>query len=255
MEYGLLAVPKLVGGRFSVFSPVGLFPLLLVGIDVVGLQNGAKEILARCFSSNPDNHIARHAAEILFGEIQKGISILNLFHFQPEFESLGKWERQLIAESLGKAHDLSGTLIHTGITPIVSIGSADLHSMAQLYFGGPRDKFTMLIKAEHISSKRVPDKLQLKGLVSGISQKSPNDIANAIYDGVVSAYQTHQLPLLEVSLPAISPFVLGAYMEWRMLTTIYLGTLLHVNPYDQPNVEDYKSGTRRTLESGTKSKK
>ena len=245
--YGLLAIPKLVGGRFSVFSPVGLFPLIIVGIDVVGLQNGARDMLVRSFSSNPENDYARHAAEMLFGEMQKGISILNIFHFHPELESLGKWERQLIAESLGKERDLSGMSVRAGITPIVSIGSTDLHSMAQLYFGGPRDKFTMLIKAEHSSSRRVPASLRFPTLVAGIAQKSPNDIMNAIYGGVVTAYKKHQLPILEVTLPAISPFVLGAYLEWRMLTVIYLAKLMHVNPFDQPNVEDYKEGTRKML--------
>ena len=246
-QYGLLTIPTLVGGRFSLFSPVGIFPLLIVGIDVVGLQNGAKDMLARSFSANTDHHIARHAAEMLFGEMQRGISILNIFHFNPELESLGKWERQLIAESLGKEVDSSGALVHAGLTPIVSVGSTDLHSMAQLYFAGPRDKFTMLIRAEHISSKRVPADLRLVGLVSGIVEKSPNDIMSAIHHGVAAAYQKHQLPLLEVSLPAISPFVLGAYLQWRMLTVIYLARLMHVNPYDQPNVEDYKEGTRKTL--------
>ena len=61
-----------------------------------------------------------------------GNMTLNIFHFAPELESLGKWERQLIAESLGKDTDLAGKPVHTGITPIVSIGSTDLHSMAQL---------------------------------------------------------------------------------------------------------------------------
>jgi glucose-6-phosphate isomerase len=246
-SYGLLAIPKLVGGRFSVFSPVGLFPLLIAGIDVVGFQNGGRDMLARSFSLNPDNDLPRHAAEMLFGEIQKGISMLNIFHFHPELESLGKWERQLIAESLGKEHDLSGKIIHSGITPIVSIGSTDLHSMAQLYFGGPRDKFTTLIKSDHVSSRRVGNEPRLAALSESVVGRGPNDVMNAIYGGVVSAYKKHQLPLLEVTLPAVSPFTIGAYMEWRMLTTIYLARLMYVNPFDQPNVEDYKKETRRLL--------
>ncbi len=246
-KYGLLPIPKLVGGRYSIFSPVGLFPLIIVGIDVVGLQNGAKDMLLRSFSTNPDHHLPRHAAEILFGEMQKGASMLNIFLFNPELESLGKWERQLVAESLGKELDLSGKSVRVGITPIVSVGSTDLHSMAQLYFGGPKDKFTVLIKADQISSRRIAQNARLLPIAGGVVRKSQNDVMNAIYGGVVSAYKKHQLPLLEVTLPAISPFVLGAYMEWRMLTTIYLARLMHVNPYDQPNVEDYKAETRRLL--------
>lgn len=248
-KYGLLEIPKVVGGRFSVFSSVGLFPLLLAGVDVVALRDGAKDMLAQCLSDDPNMHHARRSAEILHAEMQRGIAILNIFHFAPELESLGKWERQLIAESLGKEKDLSGKVVHAGITPIVSIGSTDLHSMAQLYFGGPKDKFTMLVHAGSASSRRVPEQGLLDGLVSGIAGKSPSTIMSAIFDGVVCGYQKNALPFAEVRLPTISPYVLGAYLEWRMLAVIHLAALMHVDPFDQPNVEDYKEGTRRILGS------
>ncbi len=247
-KYGLLEIPKVVGGRYSVFSPVGLFPLLLAGIDVVSLREGARDMLVQCVSQDSNEHHARRFAEMLYAEMQRGVSILNIFHFAPELESLGKWERQLIAESLGKEKDLSGKVVHAGITPIVSIGSTDLHSMAQLYFGGPRDKFTMLVGVGSASSRRVPERGLISGLVSGISGKSPGDIMAAIFDGVISGYEKNKLPFAEVRLPAVSPYLLGAYLEWRMLAVIHLAALMHVDPFDQPNVEDYKEGTRRILE-------
>ncbi len=246
-KYGLLPIPKMVGGRFSVFSSVGIFPLLLCGIDVVSLREGAKDMLLQCLSSDSQMHHARRSAEILFAEMTRGISIFNIFHFAPELESLGKWERQLIAESLGKEKDIMGKVVHTGITPIVSIGSTDLHSMAQLYFGGPRDKFTMLVGVQSVSVSRVAEKPLLYGLVSGIEGKTASDVMSAIFQGVVLAYKRHRLPFAEVSLPPPSPHVLGAYLQWRMLTVIHLATLMHVNPYDQPSVEDYKEGTRAVL--------
>lgn len=248
-KYGLLEIPKVVGGRFSVFSSVGLFPLLLAGVDVVALREGAKDMLAQCLSDDPNTHHARRSAEIMYAEMQRGVAILNIFHFAPELESLGKWERQLVAESLGKEKDLSGKVVRAGITPIVSIGSTDLHSMAQLYFGGPKDKFTMLVHTGSTSSRRVPEQGILGGLVSGIAGKSPGTIMSAIFDGVVCGYQKNTLPFAEVRFPSVSPYVLGAYLEWRMLAVIHLAALMHVDPFDQPNVEDYKEGTRRILGS------
>lgn len=247
-KYGLLPIPKMIGGRFSVFSTVGLFPLLLVGIDIVSLREGAKDILTLCLDKEPGNQHARRFAEVLFSEMMNNINILNIFHFNPELESLGKWERQLIAESLGKEKDLMGKIVHAGITPIVSIGSTDLHSMAQLYFGGPRDKFTMLIHATQKTLLHVPNESILGGLVSGINGKTPFDIMHAIYQGVMGAYKKNSLPFAEVKLSEVSPYTIGAYMQWRMLTVIHLAKLMHVNPYDQPSVEDYKDGTRQTLD-------
>ncbi len=248
-HYGLLAIPKMIGGRFSVFSAVGLFPLVVSGIDIVSLRQGAADMLALCIGGDSGNQHARRAAEILFGEMMAGTSMLNIFHFTPELESLGKWERQLIAESLGKEKDISGKVVHAGITPIVSIGSTDLHSMAQLYFGGPRDKFTMLIKTENTFPIKIPNDGLFDGLVSGIAGKITEDIMGAIYQGVMGAYRKNALPFAEVGLSTLSPHTIGAYMQWRILTVIHLAMLMHVNPYDQPSVEDYKEGTRRTLQN------
>jgi len=245
--YGQLAIPESVGGRYSVFTHVGIFPLLLAGIDVVELLKGAQYMLEKNFGSNTDEHFARHNAEVIYGEMKRGVSILNIFHFNPELESLGKWERQLTAESLGKESDRSGREIHAGITPIVSIGSTDLHSMAQLYFGGPKDKFTMLIKSPEPSTRHIPNAMLLADAHSGIKGSSPHSIMNAIYGGVVGAYQKLELPFAEVCLPSISAFSLGMYLEWRMLSVIYLAELMHVNPFDQPAVEHYKDKTRALL--------
>ena len=247
-KFGLLPIPKAVGGRYSVFSPVGLFPLMLAGIDVRELCEGAADALDNAASLDTGNNAVRNA-ETLYSAMDRGHSILNIFHFNPALESLGKWERQLIAESLGKERDNKGKVVHTGITPIVSIGSTDLHSMAQLYIGGPRDKYTMFVHAKESYPRRVPKQPETGKLVAGIGGKSPSDIMDAILKGVMGAYEKHELPYCDVHLASITPYTLGAYMEWRMATTIYLAKLMHVDPFDQPNVEDYKKVTRSILEN------
>jgi glucose-6-phosphate isomerase len=241
-----LPVPKEVGGRFSVFSAVGLFPLTLAGFDTEQLLLGARDALAS--SLQKENHALRLAESIYLAH-KGGASILNFFFFNPELESLGKWARQLYAESLGKEKDKGGKVVRAGLTPIVSIGSTDLHSMAQLYFGGPHDKMTLFVHVAERSRLHVPEKGLFVDVIPVIKNKSPEAIMKAIYDGTTAAYSTHKLPCGEILLPAISPYALGMFFELHMMAVMYLGEMLHVNTFDQPNVEDYKRVTKEILEN------
>lgn len=244
---GLLPVPTLVGGRYSVFSAVGLFPLFLAGVDVEGFRDGGRDMLHAVISFNERENYATRSAEEIFAALVSGCNMFNIFHFTPELESLGKWERQLIAESIGKEKDIDGKIVHAGITPIVSIGSSDLHSMAQLFLGGPRDKFTMFVRANDPTDMRVHSDGVCAKLAGGAISKTPSDIMDAILGGTMGAYEKHGLPFSEVRLPAISSYTLGLYMEWRMATVIYLAKLMNVDAFNQPNVEDYKKVTREIL--------
>lgn len=247
LGFGTLIIPKEVGGRYSVFSAVGVFPLLLANIDVITLLVGASEMLSRCVSEDVKENLALQSALVMYDAHRDGAVMHNVFFFNPEMESLGKWERQLVAESLGKEKDVAGNIVHAGITPIVSIGSTDLHSMAQLYFGGPRDKFTTLIYAPTKSMLRVPEQGIFQDLVLGLPGKTPDEIMQAIVGGVRAAYEKNSLPFIEVHLEKISEYSVGSYMMWRMISVMYLAKLLQVNAFDQPNVEDYKEGTRKLL--------
>lgn len=241
---GLLPLPQQVGGRFSVFSAVGLFPLTLAGIRVEEFLDGASSTLTTCLTG--ENGALRLAGAI-YRSMHHGVSMVNFFFFNPELESLGKWARQLYAESLGKEKDRSGKVVHAGITPIVSIGSTDLHSMAQLYLGGPKDKFTLFTLVRDRTKHAVPMQGMFLPLVEGLPGKTPDQLMQAIYEGTLAAYASHRLPSGEILLSGVTPYALGQFMEFHMLVVMYLGELTNVNTFDQPNVEDYKKFTRAIL--------
>jgi glucose-6-phosphate isomerase len=241
-----LAIPSPVGGRYSVLSAAGLFVLATVGVAIDALQQGAAAMRDECFDGTIN--IAALSASLLAFHQQQGKIINDNFFFNPQLESVGKWYRQLMGESIGKEKSLGGQTIHAGITPTVSLGSTDLHSVGQLYLGGPKDKFTTFVYSQASPTVTIPEQRMLPELVPMINGKNASDIMQAIYSGVKTAYQKAALPYCEVLLDAIDEQNLGAYLQFKMLEMMYVGQLLQVNSFDQPSVESYKIETRTILE-------
>lgn len=257
-HFDRLAIPANVGGRYSVFSAVGLFPLALLGLDIHQLHAGARSMLPACTNTHLYENPAALSAAILYAQYHKCFTIHDTFLFSVDLESLGKWYRQLMGESIGKTlrplenlgagKSGQGLGKHVGITPTVSIGSTDLHSVAQLYLGGPHDKFTTFVRIEHNKSDVVvPKDMILHKLVARLPGNPLSSIMNAILNGVQAAYMADDRPFIEVALPEKNEFYIAQYMQYAMCQMIYLGFLLNVNPFDQPHVELYKEQTRKML--------
>ncbi len=243
-----LEIPQKVGGRYSVFSPVGLFPLGFLGVNIHDLLKGGAFMRKKCLDTNIWDNPALLSAIICYAHYLKGKNINDVFLFAINFESLGKWCRQLLAESLGKEGILNDEKKQVGITPTVSIGSLDLHSMVQLYLGGPIDKMTTFVSLkQYHTSRLVPSHQGFNNLVKNIQGVSLDEIMDAILEGVKIAYEKRKRPFLEVILPDKSESSLGQFIQFKMMEIMYLGALMKVNPFTQPRVEDYKRETRKIL--------
>ncbi len=208
LNIDLLEIPKELSGRFSVFSYVGLFPLILANIDISKLLEGS-DLALQDLQTPLDAALSKHQA------YETNCFINNLFIFSPALETLGDWHSQLVAESTGKDNK--------GILPTTSIGSNDLHSIAQFYLGGNSANifFTfMSIKTE----------IHLNKLLNATKEAFTNK--GIAYD--------------EIILETVNEIELGYFMQFKMLETIFLAKLIGVNPFNQPNVEDYKKYISRT---------
>lgn len=240
-EHGIrtIAIPQKVGGRYSVLSAVGLVPLGAAGFDVVAFSEGAREMRDKLLGDDPEQLLAKSVA--FFDEwLKRGMSVYDLFFFSPRLESLGKWTRQLIAESLGKDGK--------GITPTISIGSTDLHSMFQLYMAGPKMTMTMFVSVEAGGSEAsVPEERMFPGIQPHIAGKTFGDINSAIRRGAMSAYAKRGNPFIDVSFSDFSEREIGAYMQWQMIVVMCMGHLLSVDAFDQHDVQSYKDETARIL--------
>lgn len=243
-NFSVLEIPAKVGGRYSVFSSAGLFPLGMIGVDLEKLLEGARYSVSGCMKEDSP---ASLFASLAYYHWKKGRNIFNMFFYETDFESVGKWHRQLMAESLGKEKDSKGKRISAGITPIVSLPQ-DLHSMAQLYLGGPHDKFTAFISIRKNRGLRVPVFQGYDALVKNIQGRHLNEITKAIYEGVKAAFKKSGMPFTETLLPDSSEHSVGQFLQFAMIEMMCLGYLLNVNPFDQPSVEAYKAEIRRMLQ-------
>ena len=246
--FDLLEIPKKVGGRYSVFSNVSLFPLGLLGVNIDQLLKGAYDMKNRCLDFNLLNNPAAIGATLLFLHNKKGKNIHDLFLVGNNLESIGKWYRQLMGESIGKEFDRDKKRVLEGITPTVSLISVDLHSMAQIYLGGPYDKFTTFVNIKKNNSKIfIPDINEYSNLVDVIKGKELKQIMDAIFIGLKTSFKNLKRPFTEIILSDKSEYSIGQLLQLKMIEIMYLGFLLNVNPFDQPNVEDYKIETRKIL--------
>lgn len=237
--YTLLAIPSVIGGRYSVFTPVGLFPLAVAGVDIQKLLVGAKwarDLSLKSSASSP----ALKSATTLYHWAKNGHTINDNFFFRTDLESLGKWYRQLMGESIGKDGK--------GMTPTVSIGSTDLHSMGQLCLGGPQDKVTTFVSVNDSGAPMLGKKTVLGSLVGGvIDSRSTDEVLQAILKGTQAAYVDKNHPFIDVVMDRMNEESLGAYMQWKMIEMMLLGKLFGVDAFDQPNVEEYKAVTKKLL--------
>lgn len=248
-KWPLLGIPKKVGGRFSVLSAVGLFPLALMNIDIDQLCAGAAVMTQQCLLTDMELNNAAQSAAVIYNLYKEGYVIHNFFPFSVYFQGLGMWYRQLMAESLGKEIDLAGAPVHVGITPTVSIGSVDLHSIVQLHLAGPYNTLTTFIGIETWQSTvRVPEYKELDDIVKNVQGKQLSAVMNAVCDGTLHAYSVKQRPFISVKFPAKTEFYLGQFLQWKIFEIIYLGYLFNIDPFTQPHVELYKKATRELLE-------
>lgn len=237
-KYTILEIPKHVGGRFSVFTAVGLFPLGMLGISVRDVCAGALRAVQDGLQENNDTLTQ---AALMYAQYTMGRTVFDQFLFGPRLAFLGHWYRQLMGESLGKVAHKKGVSIPVGIVPTVSLGSADLHSVLQLYLAGPRTIFTSFVLGT--LPKNMQDVTIDHGPYAG---KTVSSVQHAVLRGTQVAYALQKVPFVSYEFE-LTAFSLGYFMQSKMIEIMHLGFLLGINPFDQPAVELYKREVRALL--------
>jgi glucose-6-phosphate isomerase len=243
-----LPVPPSVGGRFSVLSPVGLFPAAVAGINISALLSGAAKMERRCRQANLFKNPASLLASILYLLYQRKKNIVVMMPYASSLLDLAEWFQQLWAESLGKKRVMKAKTTGVGSTPVRSLGVTDQHSQLQLYQDGPRDKVIIFIRPESFKNRaRIPRGFAGMEGIKYLSGHSLEELILAEQQATEMAISKAGRPNLRINFPAIDAHALGQFMFLWEWTTAFTGGLLNVNPFDQPGVDSSKKYSKALL--------
>ena len=232
--YQAFDIPDDVGGRFSVFTPVGLIPLAISGVDIEALLEGAKDMMKRTsegvsFEQNPAALYAA-ARNALY---KKGKFIEILVNYNPKLHYFSEWWKQLFGESEGKENK--------GIYPAGVDFTTDLHSMGQYIQEGRRDLFETVISIKHSHHKLlVPgDKNNLDKL-NYLTGKRIDEVNKMAELGTLMAHIDGGVPNMKIEIESLDEYYMGQLIYFFEISCAISGYTLGINPFDQPGVEAYK---------------
>ena len=223
-----------ISGRYSVLSETGMFPAALMGINFIKLKNLKKLLKRKEFTSALIQNVAA-----IYTLSKKRINNSIILSYDSSLNDLGYWYQQLVAESLGKKGK--------GITPMLSFGPKDHHSLFQLYLDGPKDKFFTFF---HSSNKESLFKIKhdvISTETKFIKNKSLNSITNAQINAAKNIFKLKKIPFREINFQKKNEEELGEIFIFFVLETILLSRLMNINPFNQPAVEQIKVETKNIL--------
>lgn len=248
MGYAVLPIPKNTGGRFSVLTAVGLFPLSLAGVNTKLLLQGALAMKDDWLKSSGSHMADRFAGWQFSHDKYKQRNLHVMFAYSARLQAMIYWWRQIWAESLGKSHRRDGRNNEHAPTPVASIGPTDQHSQLQLYQAGPNDKIYTFLTVENFDSKlKVPKSAAKFQPLAYVAGKNFSTIIQAEALGSMQALVQAKRPVSLIKLPNIDEFQLGALIIFFEIATAMAGEFYNINAFDQPGVEDGKQRAKQLL--------
>ncbi len=232
-------IPPLVGGRYSVLSPVGLLSAAVEGIDIPVLLRGAELMRLKIINSN-----ATECAALILPFLQyklfteKHVNINGMFVYSDGLSYFGNWYRQLLSESIGKKLDRNGNVVNRGITPIAVRGTTDQHSILQLFLEGPFDKFLILLAPENYKNDRkIEGSITDSESANYLKEKNYSELIKSEFLATQAALKKNGRPFVTLQIPQVREEEVGKLIYLFEYSVIVLGEMLNVNPIDQPAVE------------------
>lgn len=237
--YTFLSFPEAIGGRYSAFSPVGLFPMAAAGLDLDKYLHGVALAEVYCMEHTGINPAIQYAAarNLLY---ENNFSTEMLTTFEPQFSYFAKWWVQLFGESEGKDKK--------GIFPTSSVYSEDLHSIGQYMQDGRRNIIETFIKIRNsTASVMVNEDRQFGDGFDYLENMDFAEINKVAEKATIEAHARGGVPCIEFEAEEISEETFGSLYYIFMLSCAISGLLMGINPFDQEGVEEYKRSMFKDL--------
>ncbi len=233
MGYETFVIPDDMGGRFSVLTAVGLLPIACAGCDIDALMKGAadaREKYSVCDLEKNDCYKYAAYRQLLY---KKGKSVEMFVSYEPSFQMMAEWWKQLYGESEGKDNK--------GLYPSSAVFSTDLHSLGQFVQDGSRVMFETVVQfgkpQKEFFLKDDPNNID--GL-NFLSNQNMSIVNRKAFEGTVIAHTEGGTPNIVVEVPELNEYELGSLIYFFEKACAVSGYMLGVNPFDQPGVESYK---------------
>ena len=242
--YKTFVIPDDVGGRFSVFSAVGLLPFALVGIDIDELMHGVKDMDLALKNTDIKENIAAQSALIHYLlDTKKGKNITVMMPYSSRLKYISDWFVQLWAESLGKSTNRNGEQVNIGQTPLKALGVTDQHSQIQLYNEGPNNKVINFIRVGEFDTElNIPNIFEYTG-VGYLGGKTINELLNAEADSIRVSLANYSRPTMTITIPKINEYYIAQLLYMFEVSTAIAGELYNIDTFTQPGVEQAKDYT------------
>ena len=231
--YATYVLPSDIGGRFSVFTAVGTFPLACAGVDVEALIKGSQDAKKEIESAPlKDNKCYQYA--VMRDYMYRHNKPVEMYvTYEPQMSQISEWLKQLFGESEGKEHK--------GLYPSSATFSTDLHSLGQYVQDGTPLLFETIINV--IKPKQdivIPhDDLDLDGL-NYLEGKNLAFVNQKAFEGTLKAHEDGGVPCNVIYLDQLDELNLGYMFYFFMRACAMSAYMLDINPFNQPGVEVYK---------------
>ena len=233
----ILPIPKEVGGRFSILTPVSLFPAELLAINTSKILDGANTMAETLKTNNPTKNIAYQFAKIQYDLFKKGKTCNIIWPYSQKLKQLSNWYRQLLAESIGKKINSNREEVFAGITPILALETTDQHSQTQLYNEGPNQNLIVFITTKQENTITIQNQDTRDTELLDINNLTLNNILKASQKATASALTKNNRPNITIEIDKITEKTIGELIIFFETSIIYLGEMLQINTFNQPGVE------------------
>lgn len=225
-----LEIPLDVGGRFSVLSPVGIFPAAFMGLQTESLRQGALQALQK-------TTVLTQLMAQFKGSFEREEWITQFWFYCGRTHYLGQWWMQLWAESLAKKFNRQGKDAHRVSTPLMAIGATDQHSVLQQVMEGARDKFAVFWR--FADSEKTGIELASSHFVEtkDLVGRKMGDLLAIEAESTVEALTMSGVSTMTLKLPYLNEESLGCLFMTLQVIVGGLGQLIEINAFDQPGVE------------------